>query len=117
MAEAITRGLGGGRVAAHSAGLAPTGRIARGTISALQGLGYSTAGLASKGLKEVPLEAMDVVVSLIGEDGLRLLPPSLAARRLAWSIRDPYGDDDAVYAAVAHRLEVHVRRLLDELSR
>jgi protein-tyrosine-phosphatase len=117
MAEAIARGLGGDRIVAYSAGLTPTGRIAEGTLSALQRLGYPAAGLASKGLDDVPLEDMDVIVSLVGPDGLRLLPASLTAHRLAWSLRDPYGDDDAVYDAVARRLEVQVRDLLDELSR
>ena len=117
MAEAIARALGGGRIIAYSAGVAPTGRIARRTIETLRGLGYPTSGLVSKGLRDVPLETIDVVVSLIGESGLRALPTGVTARRLAWSIRDPFGEDEAVYEAVAHRLEVRVRRLLDELTR
>jgi len=36
MAEAIARGLGGERVAAHSAGLTPTGRVAEGSLAALR---------------------------------------------------------------------------------
>jgi arsenate reductase len=117
MAEAIARAHGGERIHAYSAGLVPTGRIAHRTITTLHGLGYPTAGLASKGLDDVPLETLDVVVSLIGQQSLRLLPAGLTARRLAWSIRDPYGDDEAVYAAVAHCLEVRVCRLLDDLLR
>jgi protein-tyrosine-phosphatase len=117
MAEAIARARGGERISAYSAGVAPTGRIAYRTITTLHGLGYPTAGLASKGLEDVPLETMDVAVSLIGQECLRLLPTGLTARRLAWSIRDPYGDDEAVYAAVARRLEVRVCRLLDDLLR
>jgi arsenate reductase len=117
MAEAIARAIGGDRIVAYSAGLTPTGRVAAGTLNALQRLGYPTAGLASKGLDDVPLEEMDVIVSLVGPDGLRLLPASLTAARLSWSLRDPYGDDDTVYDAVARRLEVQVRDLLDELSR
>jgi arsenate reductase len=117
MAEAIARGIGGDRVVAYSAGLTPTGRVAAETFNALRRLGYPTAGLRSKGLEDIPLEEMDVIVSLVGGDGLRLLPTRLSAHRLAWSIRDPYGDDDTVYDAVARRLEVQVRGLLDELLR
>jgi len=115
MAEAIARRLGGDRIVAYSAGFTPTGRIAHLTKTTLQYLGYPTTGLSSKGLADVPVETMDVIVSLAGEHGLRRLPPSLTARRVAWSIRDPYGDVEEVYNAVARRLEARVRDLLDEL--
>ena len=97
------------------AGLAPTGRVADGTIAALERLGYPATDLASKGLDAVPLEDMDVIVSLIGDDGLRLIPTALTARRFAWSIRDPYGDDDTVYDTVARGLEARIRDLLDDV--
>jgi len=115
-AEAIARTLGGDRVRAYSAGLAPTGRIAPDTVSTLEELGYPTGGLASKGLDEVPLSSIDVVVSLLGADGLRLLPPTVGERREQWPVRDPYGDDRDVYRAVARDLEARVRRLLEELD-
>lgn len=115
MAEAIARSVGGERIVAYSAGLAPTGRVAAGTLSALQRLGYSASHLMSKGLDDVPLAEMDVIVSLVGADGLRPLPAAVTARRLAWSIRDPYGDDDTVYDAVARGLEARIQDLLDEV--
>lgn len=115
MAEAIARGLGEDRVMAYSAGLAPTGRVAAGTLDTLQRLGYPVDGLASKGLEEVPLEDMDVIVSLIGPAALGMLPPGVTARRIAWSIRDPYGDARAVYDAVASVLELRIRELLDDV--
>jgi arsenate reductase len=117
MAEAIARDIGGDRIVAYSAGLTPTGRVAPGTLNALQRLGHPTAGLTSKSLDDVPLDEMDVIVSLVGADGLRLLPTGVTARRLAWSIRDPFGDDDTVYDAVARHLAVQIRDLLDELFR
>lgn len=112
MAEAIARGLGGERVAAHSAGLAPTGRVAEGSLAALRALGYPGDGLASKGLDAVPLDGLDVVVSLVGPLGLAAVPPGGALRREAWSIPDPYGADEATYLAVARTIEERVRVLL-----
>ena len=115
MAEAIARGLGGERVAAHSAGLAPTGRVAEGSLDALRTLGYPGDGLTSKGLDAVPLDGLDVVVSLVGPLGLAALPAGRALRREAWSIPDPYGADEATYLAVARTIEERVRVLLGEL--
>jgi len=117
MAEAIARKLGNSRVEAHSAGIAPTGWIAEPTLTTLESLGYSNRGLWSKGLDAVPGDEIDVVVSLLGEQGLDFLPLPAGARREAWSIRDPYGEDEEVYLDVARRLEVRIRRLIkDELG-
>jgi arsenate reductase len=120
MAEAMARTLGRGRIEAHSAGLLPTGRIAPPTLAALAALGYPVDGLRSKGLDQVPLRSVELVVSLIGSEGLRALPQDLVARREAWSVRDPFGDDQEVYLRVARDLEARVRNLvvglLDELG-
>lgn len=116
MAEAITRTVGGDRVEALSAGLAPLGWIAEPTISVLEDRGFSTLGLSSKGLDEVIAEDLDVVVSLIGDHGLDVLPPGLGVRREAWPIPDPFGEDEVFYLGVARQLEDRIRRLLgDEL--
>ncbi len=115
MAEAMARAMGGDRILAYSAGLNPTGRVARDTILVLDALGYDAGGLRSKGIDEVPVDEVDVIVSLIGQSGLRYLPHGLAARLESWSIRDPYGDDAEVYRAVARTIERRVRDLMDEL--
>ncbi len=115
MAEAMARFIGGGRIVAYSAGLNPTGRVAEESLWTLRELGYPDDGLQSKGLDEVPLGELDVAVSMIGPAGLRYLPHGLAARLDAWSIRDPYGDDEEVYLAVGRTIEARVRGLVDEL--
>ena len=114
MAEAMARSMGGGRVAVYSAGLSPLGRIENKTLSTLIEMGYSIDGLWSKGIGDVPLDSIDVIVSLIGRHALHLVPTGVAARREGWSIRDPYGDDEEVYLAVARTLESRVRALVDE---
>ncbi len=115
MAEAMARAMGKGRIEAHSAGLYPTGWIAEKTLATLLDMGYPVDGLHSKGLDAVPLPSMDVVVSLIGDSGLRLLPGGAATHRESWSIRDPYGDDEQVYRAVARGLESRIRMLVAQL--
>jgi arsenate reductase len=115
MAEAMARGLGDGRVRPYSAGLNPTGRVARETLEVIEWSGYESSGLQSKHIDAVPLDEMDVIVSMIGPSGLRWLPHGLGARLETWSIRDPYGDDAEVYRAVARTIERKVRALLEEL--
>jgi len=77
-------------------------------------LGYPSEGLQSKGLGDVRVDDVDIVVSLLGDDGLDFLPPGLSAQRIAWQIRDPFGEDEETYLSVARQLEDRVRRLLVE---
>jgi len=115
MAEALARGLGGGRVEAFSAGLTPTGWISRDTVTALGELGYEPGGLRSKGLGDVPVSEMDVVVSLIGPEGLTFIPRNIGARLESWRIPDPFGEDPEVFVTVARRLERRIRQLLADV--
>jgi len=112
MAEAITRGLAGSEVTAFSAGLMPFGRIVRSTVETLRTMGYDPNGLASKGLDHIGQDEFDIVVSLLGDSGLNYLPSTLGAQLESWSIRDPYGEDDEVYLAVARELERRIGDLL-----
>lgn len=116
MAEGIARALGSGRIEAHSAGLSPAGRVDPLAIRTLLELGYSADGLSSKGLTEVPLHDMDVIVSLIGREGLTILPRNLSARQVAWAVRDPMGEDEEAFLATAELLQRKVRALLRELD-
>jgi protein-tyrosine-phosphatase len=116
MAEAITRGLAEDGVTASSAGLMPFGRIVSTTVETLETLGYDPRGLASKSLDDVDLASFDIIVSLIGDSGLSYLPSNLGVEIESWSIRDPYGEDDEVYLAVARELERRIRDLLDDRS-
>lgn len=112
MAEAITRGLTEDGVSAASAGLMPFGRIVNSTVETLETMGYDPRGLASKALDDVDLAGFDIIVSLLGDSGLGYLPSTLGAQLESWSIRDPYGEDDEVYLAVARELERRIGDLL-----
>ena len=112
MAEAMTRSIGRGRVVGFSAGLSPAGFVAEDTLTTLASLGYATDDLYSKGLERVPMGEIDVVVSLLGSSGLRLIPAHVVPQRRAWDVRDPFGDDQAVYRAVAREIETRVGSLV-----
>jgi protein-tyrosine-phosphatase len=114
MAEAITRSLAGDRVEALSAGLSPLGWISDQTLSTLRTLGYDVEGLSSKGLQDVPLENVDIVVSLLGGRGLDAIPVAVGTRRESWPIVDPFGEDEELYLAVARELESRIGQLLAE---
>ena len=116
MAEAIARRQFGTAADVFSAGHHPTGRVADYSISTLEALGYDATGLSSKGLDAVPLADMDVIVSLMGAEGLIGLPQHLTAEKIVWSIRDPYGEDEASYRATAATLERHLKELAGELG-
>ena len=116
MAEAIARFLGGSMVDARSAGISPLGWVSEQTIDALQTLGYPAEGLTSKGLDEVDFEDVDIVLSLLGDRGLDYLPRGTGARRVAWVITDPFGEDDEIYLEVARELERRIRALLYDES-
>lgn len=116
MAEAIARVLGDTMVDARSAGISPLGWVSEQTIDALEALGYPAEGLSSKGLDEVDLGDVDIVLSLLGDRGLDYLPHGIGARREAWAITDPFGEDDEIYMEVARELERRIRTLLSEES-
>ena len=106
--------MAGKNIDARSAGLAPAGWIAESTLSTLAVLGYPSEGLQSKGLDAVRVDDVDIVVSLLGDAGLNFLPPGLSAQRVAWQIRDPFGEDEETYLSVARLLEDRVQELLIE---
>lgn len=109
----MARGIGGDRVTALSAGLSPAGFVAAPTVRTLERMGYPADNLRSKGLDDLPAGAVDVVVSLLGESGLNVLPREIGLRREAWSISDPFGEDESFYLHVARQIETRVRELLD----
>lgn len=114
MAEAMARSLGGDRVEARSAGLAPAGFIAGPTVDTLRRLGYPTEGLSSKGLDAVNTTDFDVVVSMVGGPLHQVIPCGPHALQMNWPVPDPFGEDESLYLRVARDIETRVRSLLRE---
>jgi arsenate reductase (thioredoxin) len=115
MAEALANRLGKERVRAWSAGSHPLGMILPGTYEVMEEEGFSLEGQWSKGLKDVPVADMDVVVGM-GCEVSCPVPAGFRGRVVEWNIPDPYAHDLEYYRAVRDMIERHVQALLSELE-
>jgi protein-tyrosine-phosphatase len=111
MAEALANLLGAGKVRAFSAGSRPLGVISRGTREVLREKGITLVGYWSKGLRDVPISEMDVVVEM-GYGVTCPVPADFKGRLIQWNIPDPYGLDWDSFRAVRDLIENEVRTLL-----
>jgi arsenate reductase len=115
MAEALANHLGAGKVRAYSAGSRPLGVISQGTCEVLREKGITLEGYRSKGLGDVPISEMDVVVKM--GHGVRCpIPADFKGRLIQWNIPDPYGQDWGCFRAVRDLIEDEVRTLLADLE-
>ncbi len=114
IAEALANHLGHDRVRAWSAGAYPLGWIPSETRDVLEEKEISLNGHRTKGLKNVPLAEMDVVVEM--EPGvIGTLPENFKGRLIAWDIPDPFNGELEVFRTVRDLIERHVSALLAEL--
>jgi arsenate reductase len=115
MAEALANRFGAGNMCAFSAGTHPLGEISDDTREALREKGIGLEGHRSKGLQDVPVSEMDVVV-IMGR-GLRCpMPADFKGRVIQWSIPDPYSHDLDYFRFVCELIESEVQGLLAELG-
>jgi arsenate reductase len=111
MAEAFARAYGSDILSAQSAGLAPAAGLPPLTRQVLTEKNISAVGQFPKALQHFAGERFEVVVNLSGEH----LPALTAARLIEWPVRDPIGESEAIYRAVAAQIEGLVMRLILEL--
>jgi arsenate reductase (thioredoxin) len=112
MAEAFAKAYGSDILIVQSAGLAPAFSMPPLTRQTLSEKNIQSAGQFPKGLESVVWEPFEVVVNLSGET----LPAAFgAARVIEWNVRDPIGESESVYRAVAAQIEGLVMRLILEL--
>ena len=112
MAEAFARAYGSDILIVQSAGLAPAGSIPPLTRQTLTEKNIPMEGQFPKGLESFSGELFEVVVNLSGEP----LPAAMGtARVVEWNVRDPIGESERVYRAVAAQIEGLVMRLILEL--
>lgn len=76
--------------------------------------GVSTEGQFSKGLDEISMEQMDVVVTMGCEVDCPL-PGDFKGRRVDWEIPDPFTKGPEFFRSVRDLIEERVRVLLEEL--
>ena len=116
MAEALAHKLGHGKVRAFSAGTHPLGVISTNTRLVLTEKRLSLAGHWSKGLEDVPLSKMDIVVEM-GHGVKCRLPADFKGRLIRWHIPDPYLLEKDYFRDVRDMIEREVRGLLADLAR
>lgn len=97
IAEALTRLLRGGSLAAASAGLHPLGHITRETLAVLAEAGALTHGLSSKGLDAVNPREFALIVNLSDYALAPWLPPDCRSRVIQRPVIDPYGGSLDLY--------------------
>jgi protein-tyrosine-phosphatase len=115
MAEALANQLSDGKVRAFSAGTHPLGAISRDTRAVLREKGITLAGHWSKGLRDVPVHEMDVVVEM--DFGVKCsLPEDFKGRLIQWGIPDPYFLGRDYSRDVRDLIESEARRLLADLA-
>lgn len=114
MAEAMAKHFGKGQVRAWSAGSQPLGMILADTHWVLEEKGIGLDGHWSKGLKDVPMTEMDIVIGM-GCEVTCPIPQGFKGRVIEWNIPDPYGRDLKFFRAVRDLIERQVKALLDQL--
>jgi protein-tyrosine-phosphatase len=115
IAEALANQLGEGKVRAFSAGTHPLGVISQDTCAVLREKGITLDEHWSKGLRDVPICEMDVVVEM-GYEVKCALPADFKGQLIRWHIPDPYFLDRGCFQEVCDLIESEVRRLLAELE-
>jgi len=116
MAEALANQLGKGKVQAFSAGTRPLGEISPDTRVVLGEKDIALDEHWSKGLGDVPLPEMDVVVEM-GAGVKCPLPADFKGRLIRWHIPDPFLLGREHFRDVRDLIEGEVRRLLADLAR
>ncbi len=114
MAEAWANYHAKGRVEAHSAGIYPYGRIIEETYDVMLEKMLRLDGQCSKGLRDVEVLQMDVVIRM-GKEVAFVPPQGFKGRVLDWDIPDPYARGMETFRSVRDLIERQVLSLLKEL--
>jgi arsenate reductase len=115
MAEGFARAWGDGVVEAYSAGTSPSGLVSEESIQAMLELGFDISHQTSKGLDDVPLEDIDLVVNLTGRPATMFLPNLLRGRVIDWRVEDPVGRPLPMYRKARDEIAALVKGLLTDV--
>jgi arsenate reductase len=120
MAEGLARSLAPAEVKVWSAGSQPT-RVRPEAIAVLHEIGIDISDHRSKSVSEIPVDDVDTVVTLCGEEEC---PVFLGrARRLHWGLPDPAaaGGDEAArldaFRQIRDELRKRLKALFQEFTR
>ena len=114
MAEAWANHIGKGRVQASSAGTYAFGSIPKDTCTVMNEKGISLDGQWSKGLHDVAVEEMDVVVAM-GREVDWPVPVGFKGRAVDWTVPDPFARGTESFRKVRDMIERQVLALLADL--
>jgi arsenate reductase len=117
MAEGLASAFGGELVEAYSAGTNPTGVVSEDAIEIMRELKIDISRLRSKGLDEVPVADMDIVVSMAPRPAAMIVPRNFRGRAIDWRVEDPVGKSLTVFRRVRSELDVLVRQLVEDVRR
>ncbi len=117
MAEGFAREIGGDVVEVWSAGLHPTGVVSEDAILMMEEHGIDISHQRSNGLDEVPLNEMDMVVSMTGIPAVELFPAEFPGRLIDWDVDDPIGRPLSVFRRIGDEIEEKVKDLLEEIRK
>lgn len=120
MAEGFGRALFGDRAAVHSAGIDPVDVNPR-AVTAMAEVGIDIRAQRSKSIDDVPLDQVDLVVTLCG-DAAERCPTIPGANSVHWPLTDPAkatGTEAEIFAAfcdVRDEIRARVTALSDSLD-
>ncbi len=112
MAEAFARIHGGDRVAAHSAGSRPSGKVNPRAVQFMAEIGYDLGTHTSKSLDAFNGTHITAAVTMGCGD---YCPLVLADRREDWNIPDPKELPDDEFRKIRDLIEAKVKALLAEI--
>jgi arsenate reductase len=117
MAEGMARVLGRDLIEAYSAGTNPTGVVSDDAIEIMRELKIDISKVQSKGLDQVPVSEMDIVVSMAPRAASRMVPRGFRGRTIDWRVEDPVGRPLSVFRRVRGELDTLVRQLVEDVRR
>jgi len=117
MAEGIARAVGDDLLEVYSAGTHPTGVVSDDAIEIMRELKIDISHARSKGLKEVPVADMDIVVSMAPRRAVELVPRGFRGRTLDWDIDDPVGRSLGTFRRVRGEMDALIKKLVEDVRR
>jgi arsenate reductase (thioredoxin) len=111
IAEGFARSMGAGVLEAFSAGSKPSGQVNPRAAAFMKEAGIDLSAHASKGLKDVPSEGWDYVVTMGCGDAC----PFVASRqRVDWGIPDPKNLPDDEFRKIRDLIRAKVAALVED---